>query len=88
MKINDAFLPQNIRSHFFLSDLSSHRLFFILHPIRLRKPHFVPFLLLFLGATEARFSVKSYAEMPSSALFELGRCDIIVSSDASSQPLY
>jgi len=63
--------------------------FFILRPIRLRKPHFVPFLFLFLGATEARFSVKDYVDMPSSALFgELGRVDIFVSSDASSQPRY
>jgi len=56
----------------------------------LRKPHhFVPFLFLFLGATEARFSVKDYVDMPSSALFgELGRVDIFVSSDASSQPRY
>jgi hypothetical protein len=62
---------------------------FILRPIRFRKPHhFVPFLFLFLGATEARFSVKDYVDMPSSALFgELGRVDIFV-SDASSQPRY
>jgi len=58
-------------------------------PYLLRKPHhFVPFLFLFLGATEARFSVKDYVDMPSSALFgELGRVDIFV-SDASSQPRY